>query len=249
MEPDETPYGLLQAELARDGARPFITFYDDATGERIELSVITFNNWVAKTAGLLQDGLSVQPGDRVAVFLPAHWQGLVWAMACWAVGATVVLGDADHVAGKADVAVSGPETLDAATEAPEVIALSLRPLGGRFTEPLPPGVLDYATEVPGYPDHFVAYAAVDADGVAVEQTSGSPSLRTVLAEARERAQALGLRAGARTLTPADSLEAAIGDALLLPLVAGGSSVLVRHEDRSTRDGRCQAERVDTVVGG
>ena len=33
--------------------QPLVTFYDDATGERTELSGITVGNWVAKTGNLL----------------------------------------------------------------------------------------------------------------------------------------------------------------------------------------------------
>src|SRR5690606_31992912 len=44
---------LLEPILRGSGsARPLITFYDDATGERIELSGVTTANWVAKTANL-----------------------------------------------------------------------------------------------------------------------------------------------------------------------------------------------------
>ena len=69
-----TPASLLSQALSRDSARPFLTFYDDATGERVELSVATYANWVFKTANMLQDGLAAEPGARVAVMLPAHWQ-------------------------------------------------------------------------------------------------------------------------------------------------------------------------------
>ena len=34
----------------------------DATGERVELSVATYANWVSKTANMLQDGLAAEPG-------------------------------------------------------------------------------------------------------------------------------------------------------------------------------------------
>ena len=34
----------------------------------------TFANWVAKTANLLQGDLAAEPGDRLALLLPAHWQ-------------------------------------------------------------------------------------------------------------------------------------------------------------------------------
>ena len=42
--------------IATDPTRPLLTFYDDATGERTELSGATLANWVAKTANLLVDG-------------------------------------------------------------------------------------------------------------------------------------------------------------------------------------------------
>ena len=81
-----TPADLLSSALAADPARPLLTYYDDAVGERVELSVATFANWVAKTANLLQGDLATEPGDRVALLLPAHWQTAVWLMACLAAG-------------------------------------------------------------------------------------------------------------------------------------------------------------------
>jgi acyl-CoA synthetase (AMP-forming)/AMP-acid ligase II len=57
-----------------DGTRPLLTFYDDATGERTELSAAALGSWAAKTANLLLDGCGLRAGDRAAVLLPAHWQ-------------------------------------------------------------------------------------------------------------------------------------------------------------------------------
>jgi uncharacterized protein (TIGR03089 family) len=233
-----TPDELLRAELARDAARPLLTYYDDATGERIELSVATFANWVAKTAGLLQDGLSAEPGDRVALQLPAHWQALVWASACWAVGAAVGVDKAESPA----VAVAGPQTVEDA-DAPEVVALSLRPLGGPFTTPLPAGVLDYAIEVPVYPDHFVALSTPRP----ADPGLGDETLAALVSATRARADSLGLSDSARVLVPTDDLSTAIRNALLLPLTVGGSAALVRNEDRSGRAARVEAERVTNVV--
>ena len=39
-----------------------MTHYDDATGERVELSATTLENWVSKTANLLQDELGRTAG-------------------------------------------------------------------------------------------------------------------------------------------------------------------------------------------
>ena len=81
-----TPSDLLTRELRRDGARPFITWYDPRTGGRIELSVTTTANWVAKTAGYLGDEIGLGPGDEVTVGTEPHWISAVLLLAAWAVG-------------------------------------------------------------------------------------------------------------------------------------------------------------------
>jgi uncharacterized protein (TIGR03089 family) len=143
-----------------DPARPFVTYYDHATGERVELSGVTTANWVAKTSNFLVEDLDAGPGTRVRVGLPSHWLRLVWLLSCWTVGAAVV----DEAA---DVGVSGPELV---ADEPHRVAASLRPLGARFAEP-PQGFLDLGAEVPPHGDVFVALdppteqtVAVDLDG-------------------------------------------------------------------------------------
>ena len=84
------PPQLLDRALRADPARPLLTFYDDATGERTELSVATFANWVAKTANLLRDDLAVEPGATLSLDLPPHWQAAVWLQSAWALGLHVV---------------------------------------------------------------------------------------------------------------------------------------------------------------
>lgn len=243
MPTNETPYDLLLTELARDGARPFVTFYDDATGERVELSVTTFDNWVAKTAGLLQSGLSVEPGEAVAIELPAHWQSLACVCACWAIGACV-----QSLPNDATVAsFVGPDVgQDAAERSGDVLALSLRPLAGRFAELLPDGVTDYSVEVPGYPDHLVPYLPPSPDEAAVAENwpGGEQSLRDVVESARKRAA--DLEPGARMYLPTEDLPTAVLDGLLAPLVTGGSVVLVRNEDVSKRDARIETERARVI---
>ena len=87
--PDQGRADVLRARAAERATAPLVTFYDDATGERIELSGATFGNWVAKTANLLVDGLGAEPGDQVALALPPHWQTAVWLFACWSAGLVV----------------------------------------------------------------------------------------------------------------------------------------------------------------
>ncbi|GAA4235706.1 TIGR03089 family protein [Actinomadura meridiana] len=86
MRDDGGPAGLLRRRVADDPSSPLVTFYDDASGERVELSARTFDNWVAKTANFLVDGLAAEPGTRVVLALPPHWQTAVWLMACWSAG-------------------------------------------------------------------------------------------------------------------------------------------------------------------
>ncbi len=246
MASPDTPAVLLAGLLRADGARPLLTFYDDGTGERVELSVATFDNWVAKTANLLQGDLGVGPGDRVGVSLPAHWQAAVWVCACWAVGAAVLPGRWDDVA----VAVVAPDQVRKAEEstAGEVVALSLRPLGGRFIDPLPRRVLDYAVEVPAQGDRFAPYAPVGPHTVGWVEGGSSANLADLVAAAHSRADRLGLAAGERLLSTASPATYAGALAtLLLPLVLGGSVVLVRNPDPARQARRLDEERVSTVL--
>jgi uncharacterized protein (TIGR03089 family) len=45
---------ILATRLRQQPGQPLVTFYDDSTGERIELSVTTYANWVAKASSLLR---------------------------------------------------------------------------------------------------------------------------------------------------------------------------------------------------
>jgi uncharacterized protein (TIGR03089 family) len=246
----QTPAGLLGDALRGDPGRPLITFYDDATGERVELSVATFANWVAKTANLLQDDLGARPGDRLALLLPAHWQTAVWLLAAFSTGVVVVPGG--DPAG-AELVVSGPDTLDAARACGgERVALALRPLGGRFPQP-PAGFADYAVEVPGQGDHFVPYTPVGPDAPALELPGGVVRTAGEVADlARESAGGLGLATGSRLLSalPFDTWDG-LAAGLLAPLAADASVVLCRNlgqlpAEQLTK--RKDAERVTHAVG-
>jgi len=223
-----TPADLLRSSLDADPARPVVTYYDDATGERVELSVKTLDNWVAKTSNLLQDDLAAAPGDRAAILLPAHWQTAIWLLACWSVGVTACIGGDPA---QAQLVVSGPDTLEQAEACEgERVALALRPLGGRFPQ-LPFGFLDYAVEVPAQGDRFAPYSPVDPDRPALEIGELVLTGRQAVQRAEEHAAALGLDAGARVLSTLsyDTWEGLAGG-LLAPLTVGGSVVLCRNVD-------------------
>ncbi|MFD4634725.1 TIGR03089 family protein [Streptomyces sp. NPDC058284] len=243
---DRTPADLLRSALASDPARPLVTFYDDATGERVELSVATFANWVAKTANLLQGDLAAEPGDRAVLLLPAHWQTAVWLLACSSVG---VVADVGGDPASADLVVSGPDSLDAARGCSgERVALALRPLGGRFPQP-PAGFTDYAVEVPGQGDRFTPFAPVDPDEVALVVEGEELTGAEVVERARADAGRLGVGAGSRVLSglPYDTWQG-LSAGLYGALAVGGSVVLCRHlEEGSGSDGRLERRVVEEKV--
>lgn len=246
---DRTPADLLRSALTADAARPLVTFYDDATGERVELSVATFANWVAKTANLLQNELSAEPGDRVALLLPAHWQTAVWLLACSSVG---VIADVAGDPAAADVVVSGPDTLDAARACTgERMALSLRPLGVRFPQP-PEGFADYAVEVPTQGDRFAPYAPVDPEEPALIVAGREFTSAEVVERAAAEAPDLGLTGpGSRLLSalPYDTWPG-LAAGLYSPLATGSSVVLCRHLDQLPEESltkRIETERVTATA--
>ncbi|MDT0321732.1 TIGR03089 family protein [Streptomyces millisiae] len=226
---DRTPADLLRSALAADPGRPLLTYYDDATGERVELSAATLANWVAKTGGLLQDQLGMARGERLALLLPAHWQTAVWLLAAAATGVVVEM-DGDPA--EADLVVAGPDRLEEARACTgERIALALRPLGGRFPQP-PAGFADYAVEVPAHPDTFAAYDPPGPDDPALVVAGRALTGGELLAAARADAAERGLGPGARLMSLAgyDSW-AGLSAGLYAPLAAGGSVVLCRNADR------------------
>jgi acyl-CoA synthetase (AMP-forming)/AMP-acid ligase II len=139
-----TPSDLLARELRRDGARPFITWYDATTGGRVELSVATTANWVAKTAGYLLDEIGIAPGDQVDVDGTPHWISAVLLLASWAVGAEVATspsGSAERLDVPLDPMGAGFSALVAAY--PDAFTPS-EPSGGDAVDALSPGVPDGA---------------------------------------------------------------------------------------------------------
>lgn len=230
---------LLSAQLRRDPGRPLVTFYDDASGERIELSVTTYANWVAKTASLLVEELDVERGSRVLVDLPTHWLGPVFLGAVWSVGACLVTGGDGSEA--ADLVVCGPEPLESyAAEPTPVLASALLPMGVRFREPLPGGVHDFGLEVWSQPDAFTPWDPPTAEDEAVPGLSQASLLGAGWSGPE-------LAAGDRLLTSANPVTDP--QVFLQPLLAGGSLVLVRNADPARADARLAAERVTATYPG
>lgn len=137
---------LLDSRLRRAPSQPFVTFYDEATEERTELSVTTYANWVAKTANLFADELMLDPGDDLRIDLPPHWLGAVFLGGLLSCGLGIDPG--------APVAIVGPDGLLGNELAATTLACSLRPFATRFADPLPSGVLDHGVLWAGQSDVF-----------------------------------------------------------------------------------------------
>jgi uncharacterized protein (TIGR03089 family) len=244
-----TTVDLLAAALARDPAGPLFTHYDDRTGERVELSASTLDNWVAKTANLLVDGAGLGPGDRAAVLLPPHWQGAAVMLGCWAAGLAIAHGVRGAAPGEADVAFAAADRAEEAlgTGAADVYLLSLAPLGARLRD-VPAGTQDFAAEVPTYGDRFAPASPVT--GATPALVGGAETDHAgLVAAARARAAELGLSPGDRLLVTdsADHRPRPL-DWLAVPLAAGASVVLVREPDPTALARRAADERVTATLG-
>jgi uncharacterized protein (TIGR03089 family) len=216
---------LFATAVQRDGASPFLTYYDDETGERIELSAVTTANWVAKTANLLVDEYDLEAGETVAIGLPPHWLGVVWALATWSAGAALT-------SKTGTLAITGPDF--AVRGERETIASALLPLGGRFREPIPEGIQDYGAEVYNHPDLFVPFNPPTADSPAYDELTHADLIGT--------AEPIADRIlTTRDLTTRDGIKVVIG-----AIIGGGSIVLCRHLDATKLDRRVADEKVDRM---
>lgn len=224
------------AVVHADPGRPLLTWYDDATGERIELSGATLANWVAKTANLLADHAGLGPGDRAGVDAPPHWQTAAVLLGCWTAGLAVVpTADADAVFAAADRAAGhvGPGR--------EVYGLALAPLAAPMRA-VPPGVTDFVVEVRGHGDHFAPVTRVGPDDPATE----SLTHRELCEAARDRAAELGVEPAGRLLIDAAAHPDPL-DWLLLPLMTGASVVLCGNLDPRRVAQRVEVERVTRTL--
>jgi uncharacterized protein (TIGR03089 family) len=226
--------GAILDPLLRDNpAGPRITYYDDLTGERVELSSATLANWAAKTANLLREELGAGPGSRVAVLLPEHWQTIAVLFGVWWIGAEVTL------TGPADVALCTADRLDEADAAVgmgEIAVLSLDAFGKGVAD-LPVGLTDYAINV-----------RLQGDQITPERSPGPAlagrSVDDVLADAHERAVALGLTAADRVWSAGSWGSPGLLVANLLAVFAAGASLVqVTNADPAAQPRRRITEKV------
>jgi uncharacterized protein (TIGR03089 family) len=246
------------AAVAADPTRPLLTYYDDASGDRTELSGVTLANWVAKTANLLVDGCGLGPGDRAAVRLPAHWQTAAVLLGTWAAGLAVDFAGTPEspphapTAGAAVAFVAVDRVGEVPGSAGDVFALGLAPMAMPMRPGPPPGTVDYVAEVRGHGDRFAPAAPTRPGDPALRTATnpGDPTPRTALNAGDQIQRSAPTGAGFESHGQVVAAAAGAGDAaglrpgdrvlvdadalpdprdwLLTPLVAGASIVLVRN---------------------
>lgn len=232
---------VFRSALKTRGPDPFLTYYDLASGERTELSLVSFTNWVDKTANLLVNEYALEEGDKVALTLagqaPGHWVTLIWATAIWQAGGEVVLDPAAGSTTGGDVVleVIGPD-LAPLSGADAVLACSLHPLGLGFADPLPDGIADYGLEARAQPD---SHLVVDVDPAAPVWLDHDSRLGRT-----EMLDLAGAQPGGRRLLRPDGeagqgLRMFIG-AVLGSLVNAGSAVVVIGDGTDDRLSRILA---------
>lgn len=253
VPPPPLPDGLLTAALRRDAAAPLVTFYDDSTGERVELSATTLANWVAKTANLLQDEFDVGIGSIVGVALPVHWQTAAVLLATWSCGAAVLetAAEDDGRLSAADVVLAEQDRLPAMEEVADgdvLMGLSLHPLGAGMTGYAGPA-RDFAAEVRVHGDTFLPLAPPDPTAPGLVAGGLNLTLGDLGAAATELAQRLGVAEGDRVLVD-ERVAAEAGPVtwLLTPLAAGASIVLCRSAAADGLASRAASERVTATLG-
>jgi uncharacterized protein (TIGR03089 family) len=215
------------AAVAQDPARPLLTWYDDATGDRVELSGATLENWVAKTANLLIDTAGLAPGDTAAVLLPPHWQTAAVLLGCWSAQVSVIWEPPQPV----DVLFVAADRVTEAAPWPagDRYVLGLAPLAVPLPD-VPEGFTDYIAEVRAQGDHFTPYPA------------GGPQDAELGWRAVRRAAELGVGANDRVLVDAGRHPDPV-DWLLAPLAVGATVVLCTNLNPARLADRIDTEKV------
>ncbi len=231
----ENPIVRALAQAARTrGGEPLLTWYRPETGGRTELSVRTVANWVDKTANLLEDlDVTGTVAGPVSVAHPGHWMSLLWPLAAWQHGCGYRAGGPE--AG-CELLVVGPED---PRPGPGVttIACSLHPLGLGLRD-LPDGVLDFSGEALAQPD---AHAAEPVEASAPAWADAGRVLD-------HAATGLVEPQAGRVLVRPTTAWATLAQALLGPVLGGGSAVVVEGPVEADALARlAAAERVTTPV--
>ena len=214
-------WDLLTKRRLDFGAGPAVTFVG---ATRTELSSTSLENAVAKLAGALRDEWSLETGDRIAAYLPWHWQRVVWSLATWSLG---VILEVEGEPATASLTVCGPDDIATALKGgcEEPVVVSLHPFGLPITD-LPAGCIDAASIIRLQPDSFYA-ETVSGELTALTLGSQECSISELIDGAKMRLAQLGLTQSDRLLIPNPKHDD-LGGYLLAPLapLMGVGSVVV-----------------------
>ena len=238
----------MTQDVARTGLDELITYYDDATGERVGLSAGELGDWSSATSALLTRGCGLRAGSQAAVLLPPHWQTAVVLLGCWATGVEVSF-RGWSTAGLSpaglplDVSFVEQRRIDSwLDDVPSAGYQFSLPLGAASAPPA--GYDDFATAVSAWLGAAPPAGPVGADDRATVtgETYGQyGAIAAGIAEMR------GIGPGDRVLVDAAASEQPLVW-LLAPLSVGASIVLCANFDRTRLDERVAAERVTRVLG-
>lgn len=221
---------LLQHLLSADASAPRLSVYNEADGTRMDFSAQTLENWTSKIANMLLEELDLEPGtdSRILIDLPVSWQAAVIALGVLAAGIPFDMTDGAAAAEPTpdDIAVvfTSPEAYleanagSASTPLVDTVLVTQDPFGRGVVESggeLPLGTIDFGPTVRFYGDHFYG------------STTPLPELFPTDMGAE------------RMLSPGWSDTASFQRAVLEPLAAGGSAVIVA--------GLCSADRLEEIA--
>ena len=228
-----TTFADLLARRLRDAAgQPLVTWYDHATGERVELSVATYANWVAKTASLLAEEHDAERGGSLRIDLPTHWLGPVFLGAAWTLGLVVATDE------QPDAVVCGPAGLD--RWAPEAGGFRCWPArccrwGCASPSRCPQACTTWAWR-------SGRSRTRSRRGTRPEGRTGRPTGLTQDELWSQAAAGTSLPSGGRLLATANPASPSGLAAFIEPLARGGSLVLVSNPDAARLEALSAAER-------
>ncbi|PQZ91053.1 TIGR03089 family protein [Arthrobacter sp. MYb227] len=234
MSTDTNSLSPVEALLSpyRHSTHPWLTWYS-LSGERVELSGRVFDNWVAKSANLLDEEFDLAPGDVVGIDMSGHWKSAALALACWHLGAELHCVAPGENPGNVDLFITAsPQTLNVDGSV-EVLVVPLPSLSMSFDGELPVGATDYASEVRSYADSYFP-SPIDTTAVALRHESKMLSFVDLFTQGQSPT-------GTTLVTTAWPLER------LLPAFIGlwskGTSVVLVEEGVAITEGMLQGERV------
>ena len=143
---------IRSALLSRsDPAQPFVTYV--GTDGRVELSGASVLNAASKIANAIAGEFDLEPGDKVGLHLPWHWQRVTWLIGTWAAGCVVVPGGGEEC----DLLVAGPKEAEGLPGPVQVVSMHPfgLPLDATAMAQLPPDIEDVTIAVRSQPDQQV----------------------------------------------------------------------------------------------